>query len=58
MANLYQLNKETTLDLDRVLTIAATEDGIRLTYLNSEEEIIAPITIAQRNRLLDHWLGT
>jgi hypothetical protein len=58
MARLYRLNKEVTLDLNRVLTMAATEDGIRLTYLNAEEETITAITTAQRDRLLDHWLGT
>lgn len=58
MAKLYRLNKEFTLDLNRVLTMAVTEDGVRLTYLNSEEETIAPITAAQRDRLLDHWLGS
>lgn len=56
MANWYRLNKEVTFDLDRVLSIAAIADGIRLTYLDREEQVIAPIPTSQRDRLLDHWL--
>ena len=54
---MFRLNEKITLDLDRVLTIAAIKNGVRLTYLNSEEETIAPISSAQRDRLLDHWLA-
>ncbi len=57
MANLYRLNDQVTVDLDRILTIAAVDKGLRLTYINSEEETITALSPSERNRFFDHWLG-
>jgi hypothetical protein len=57
MANLYRLNDMVTVDMDRILTIAAVDKGIRLTYINSEEETITSISSSERNRFFDHWIS-
>ena len=57
MANLYRLNDQVTVDLDRILTIAAVDKGIRLTYINSDEETITALSSSERNRFFDHWLS-
>ena len=57
MENLYELTDTITLDLDRILTIAAVRDGIRITYIDRVEEVIAPLTLTARDRFFDHWLN-
>ena len=50
MENIYELTDSITLDLDRILTIAAVKDGIRVTYIDRVEEVIAPLTRKPRRR--------
>jgi len=57
MAQNYRLTDEITLDLDRILTIAATSNGIRLTYHNGDQQVIAPLPEEERRRFFDQWLA-
>ena len=57
MAHLYQLTDEISLDLDRILTIAATSNGICLTFYNGEQQVIAPLPEEERRRFFDQWLA-
>ena len=57
MAHLYQLTDEISLDLDRILTIAATDNGIRLTFYNGEQQVIGPLPEEERRRFFDQWLA-
>jgi hypothetical protein len=57
MARNFRLNRKITFDLDRILSVAAIENGVRLTFINGEQQLIAPIPSAERDRLFDCWLG-
>ncbi len=57
MAQNYRLTDEITLDLDRILTIAATSNGIRLTFYNGDQQVIAPLPEEERRRFFDQWLA-
>ena len=57
MANFYRLNDRFEVDLDKILCTAAVDIGIRLTYVDWKEEVIAPLTTSERERFFDVWLG-
>lgn len=57
MARTFRLNRRITLDLERILSVAAVEGGIRLTYVNGEQETVAPISRRDRDRFFDRWLA-
>ncbi len=57
MATIYRLNDRFEVDLDRILSTAAVTDGIRLTYIDRKEEVIAPLSTSERDRFFDVWLG-
>lgn len=56
MTEMLKINNQTSVDIDRVLTISAVQGGVRLTYLNGEEETLL-LNEEERNRLFDLWLG-
>lgn len=57
MARPYQLTRKISLELDRILSVAAVEDGIRLVHVDGKQEVIAPLTKRDRDRFFDVWLG-
>ncbi|MCZ6645832.1 MAG: hypothetical protein O7B79_06280 [SAR324 cluster bacterium] len=56
MTDIFQPNASTQIDLDRIIAVAAVQNGVRITYLNGEADLIV-LTHSERNRFLDRWLG-
>ena len=52
----FRVNDQFEVDLDRVISITACGDAVRLIYVDSESETVA-LPEEDRNRLFDHWLG-
>lgn len=57
MAQNYDLDGKITLDLECIISVAATDGGIRLIYIDGKQEIIAPLSTRDRDRFFDTWLG-
>ena len=57
MENPYRLSETIMIDLNRILSVAAVPNGVRLTHINGTVETITPLALEDRNRLFDQWLG-
>ena len=57
MAQNYELNGNITLDLERIISVAAVDGGVRLIYIDGKQEIITPVATRDRDRFFDTWLG-
>jgi len=54
MPHLYQLNSDVVIDLEEIITVTSTEQGLHLTFRNREQRTVEPLSNDDRQRFLEY----